>query len=69
MTEDGGWERRGTTRSLRSTSAVLALALVDTGHEREAFSIAVAALAPHLPGYQRSMAGYADALLDDDQAG
>lgn len=34
-----------------AVSAVLALALVDTGHEREAVSIAVAALAPHLPRY------------------
>src|SRR5438445_4285487 len=36
--------------------AVLALALTDLGREREAVSIAVGALAAHLPRYQRSMA-------------
>jgi hypothetical protein len=46
--------------------AVLALALTDVGREREAVSIAVAALAPHLPRYQRSMANYARLLLDPD---
>jgi tetratricopeptide repeat protein len=45
--------------------AVLALALTDVGREREAVSIAVAALAPHLPRYQRSMGNYARALLQD----
>jgi hypothetical protein len=49
-----------------AVSAMLALALVDMGHEREAVSIAVAALAPHLPRYQRSMANYARALLEPD---
>jgi hypothetical protein len=38
--------------------AVLALALVDVGREREAASIAVEALARHLPRYQRSMTAY-----------
>jgi hypothetical protein len=47
--------------------AVLALALTDVGREREAVSIAVAALAPHLPRYQRSIANYARLLLDDSQ--
>lgn len=42
----------------------LALALVDVGREREAASIAIAALAPHLPRYQRSMAAYARALVE-----
>lgn len=46
-------------------SAVLALALTDAGHPREAVSTAVAALAPHLPRYQRSMAAYARALMED----
>jgi hypothetical protein len=40
----------------------LALALVDVGREREAASIAIGALAPHLPRYQRSMANYARLL-------
>jgi tetratricopeptide (TPR) repeat protein len=44
--------------------AFLALALVDTGREREAVSLALAALAPHLPRYQRSLAAYARLLLD-----
>jgi hypothetical protein len=42
---------------------VLALALADVGREREAVSVAVAALAPHLPRYQRSMANYARLLV------
>lgn len=51
-----------------AVSAVLALALADTGHEREAVSIAVAALAPHLPRYQRSMANYARLLLNQRES-
>lgn len=47
-----------------AVSAVLALALTDVGREREAVSVAVGALAPHLPRYQRSMADYARALLE-----
>lgn len=47
-------------------SAVLALALTDVGREREAVSIAVAALAPHLPRYQRSMATYARLLVEPE---
>jgi Flp pilus assembly protein TadD len=47
-----------------AVSAVLALALVDVGREREAVSIAVTALAPHLPRYQRSMANYARLLVE-----
>jgi tetratricopeptide (TPR) repeat protein len=45
-----------------AVSAFLALALVDTGREREAVSLALAALAPHLPRYQRSLANYAREL-------
>ena len=48
--------------------AVLALALTDVGREREAVSIAVGALARHLPRYQRSMASYARLLLEPDAA-
>lgn len=43
---------------------VLALALTDLGREREAVSIAVGALARHLPRYQRSMANYAKLLVE-----
>ena len=46
--------------------ATLALALTDVGREREAVSLAIAALAPHLPRYQRSMANYARLLLDPE---
>jgi Flp pilus assembly protein TadD len=48
-----------------AVSATLALALTSAGREREAVSVAVAALAPHLPRYQRSMANYARLLLDE----
>ena len=47
---------------------VLALALTDVGREREAVSIAVGALARHLPRYQRSMANYARLLVEPDPA-
>ena len=42
--------------------AFLALALVDAGREREAVAVALTALAPHLPRYQRSVTNYAAAL-------
>jgi tetratricopeptide (TPR) repeat protein len=42
----------------------LALALVDVGRDREAVSLALEALAPHLPRYQRSLANYSKSLLD-----
>ncbi|MCX2184779.1 tetratricopeptide repeat protein [Streptomyces sp. SKN60] len=41
----------------------LALALADTGREREAASLALGALAPLLPRYNRSLAYYARDLL------
>jgi len=48
-----------------AVAAFLALALVDTGREREAVSLALTALAPHLPRYQRSLANYARQLSGD----
>jgi len=42
--------------------AFLALALVDTGREREALALALTALSRHLPRYNRSLANYARAL-------
>ena len=45
-----------------AVSAFLALALADTGGEREAASLALEALAPHLPRYQRSLGRYAREL-------
>jgi len=45
--------------------AFLSLALVSAGREREAVSHALAALAPHLPRYQRSLGAYAQDLVDE----
>jgi hypothetical protein len=47
-----------------AVKAVLALALTDVGREREAVSLAISALAPHLPRYQRAMANYARLLVE-----
>ncbi len=47
-----------------AVKAFLALSLADTGREREAVSLALGALAPHLPRYQRSLANYARDLTD-----
>ncbi|SEE26621.1 tetratricopeptide repeat protein [Jiangella alba] len=54
---------RGSDHLDDAVSCVLALALTDAGREREAVSVAVGALARHLPRYQRSMAAYARALV------
>jgi hypothetical protein len=42
-----------------AVAGFLALALADSGRDREAVAIALEALAPHLPRYQRSLANYA----------
>lgn len=47
-----------------AVAAFLALALVDTGREREAAALALAALARHLTRYSRSLANYARAISD-----
>ena len=58
-------ERARTSDALDdAVAAVLALGLADLGREREGLSIVLAALAPHLPRYQRSMGNYARMLLD-----
>lgn len=49
--------------------ATLALCLANLGREREGLSLALGALAPHLPRYQRSMANYARALVAQDTEG
>lgn len=46
--------------------AVLALCLADLGREREGLSLALGALAPHLPRYRRSMANYARLLVEPE---
>ncbi|WP_245593168.1 tetratricopeptide repeat protein [Deinococcus frigens] len=45
--------------------AFLALALADVRREREALALALAALAPHLPRYQRSVGNYARLLVEE----
>jgi tetratricopeptide (TPR) repeat protein len=47
-----------------AVNAFLALALVDTGREREAVSVALTALSRHMTRYQRSLANYARLLSD-----
>lgn len=49
-----------------AVTVVLALALTDLGRAREAVSLTVGALAPHLPRYQRSMANYARLLVEGE---
>jgi len=48
-----------------AVDAFLALALVDTGREREAVALALSALSRHMTRYRRSLANYAQALEDD----
>jgi len=58
-------ERERTSDELDdAVNAFLALALADEGREREAAALALAALARHLPRYQRSLANYARALAE-----
>ena len=45
-----------------AVTAFLALALTDVGREREAAAMTLAALARHLPRYNRSLASYAKAI-------
>jgi tetratricopeptide (TPR) repeat protein len=47
-----------------AASAVRALILVSAGRPIEGAGVALAALAPHLPRYQRSMANYARDLIE-----
>jgi tetratricopeptide (TPR) repeat protein len=47
-----------------AVSAFLALALADVGREREAVSVALEALTPHLTRYQRSLANYARLIAE-----
>jgi tetratricopeptide repeat protein len=58
---------RGSDHLDDAVEAVLALALTDLGREREAVSLLLGALAPHLPRYQRSMANYARLLVQPQQ--
>jgi hypothetical protein len=56
---------RGSDELDDAVVATLALALADTGREREAAGLAIGALARHLPRYNRSMANYARELVED----
>jgi len=47
-----------------AAAAVRALVLVSTGRPSEGAGVAIAALAAHLPRYQRSMTNYARELID-----
>ncbi|KQR85844.1 tetratricopeptide repeat protein [Microbacterium sp. Leaf179] len=47
-----------------AAAAFYALALVSTGAPEQAASIALRALAPHLPRYTRSVIGYAQEIAD-----
>lgn len=60
-------ERRAASDHLDdAVLAFLGLALADTGREREGLSLALTALAGHLPRYQRSVGNYARTLLEGD---
>jgi hypothetical protein len=48
--------------------AFLALALADSGREREAVSVALTALAHRLPAYQRAVGEYARLLIRPDRS-
>lgn len=50
-----------------AVAGFLALALADVGREREGLRLALQALAPHLPRYQRSLANYGRLLTEDDE--
>ncbi|WP_026184444.1 tetratricopeptide repeat protein [Salinispora vitiensis] len=49
-----------------AVAAFLALALTDVGREREAVSLALGALAKHLPRYNRSLAYYSKAVISSE---
>lgn len=56
---------RGSDELDDAISAFLALALVDSGREREAVSMALLALSKHMTRYQRSLANYARLLVTE----
>jgi tetratricopeptide (TPR) repeat protein len=61
-------ERERTSDDLDDAVAcVLALGLAELGREREGLALVIAALAAHLPRYQRSMANYARALTSEEE--
>jgi hypothetical protein len=62
-------ERERTSDELDdAVTAFLALALTDVGRDREAAALALEALAPRLPRYQRSLANYARSLTSEPES-
>lgn len=51
-----------------AVSAFLALALVDTGREREAVSLVLTALSRHMTRYRRSLSNYARLISDQSSS-
>ena len=60
------YERAPGSRFHDAAAAFYALALVSTGDAIAAASVALKALAPHLPRYTRSVSAYADELVSTD---
>jgi hypothetical protein len=60
---------RGSDHLDDAVRGFLALALADSGRAREGLSLALGALAAHLPRYQRSLANYARLLPEEQPAG
>ena len=58
------YERDGDAPLRDAAAAFYALALVSSGEAVRAASVALTALAPHLPRYTRSVAAYARELVD-----
>jgi len=56
--------KRGSDDLDDAVSAFLALALVDTGREREAVAVALTALSRHMTRYRRSLTNYARLLSE-----
>ncbi|MFD8075455.1 tetratricopeptide repeat protein [Streptomyces sp. NPDC059718] len=56
---------RGSDHLDDALDAVTALCLASLGREREGLSLVLIALARHLPRYNRSMANYGKALMED----
>lgn len=58
------YERARDTPMADAAAAFYALALASAGEPRRAASVALSALAPHLPRYRRSVTGYARELAE-----
>jgi Tetratrico peptide repeat len=59
--------RQGSDELDDAVWAFLALALADSGREREAIAAALTALARHLPAYRRAVGEYAQLLVEPDR--